>query len=405
MRRGHDLSGVLKFASWPTRMGRAVALLLFASAVGAIAQDSPPRPPDFVAPSPLPGAPASVTAATKLPVGYLDEIGKRLGLNPCDYSVSRTAGRPVNAVALIEATGAGCVVWDSASAVGIHSFLGSMNVDGNRIPVIGYTKRLSAPIAPPVLVLDLVGRPAGDISPGLNDSIQEALVQRGAIVVKPAYSGTRHRSSYPAPDLEHAVREIVEIVAKLRRASPHSKLIVIGESLGGYIAAKALSGQDTIGVDGLALIVPLVYSPDQAVQNFRRLARTSGQQFTPLWIRPGRSSTAAGPVTDSPHQLVGEYTAVSSMDLFEAYFPAEARTKSLLTYLTGKNRTPTLIAYGATDQRVGIEVLQTAPSLPSNVHLLKLDRSGHAIDAAAAERVATMMWSTFSLVSHEGQNK
>jgi len=93
------------------------------------------------------------------------------------------------------------------------------------------------------------------------------------------------------------------------------------------------------------------------------------------------------------------------MDLFEAYFPAEARTKSLLTYLTGKNRMPTLIAYGATDQRVGIEVLQTAPSLPSNVHLLKLDRSGHAIDAAAAERVATMMWSTFSLVSHEGQNK
>ena len=93
------------------------------------------------------------------------------------------------------------------------------------------------------------------------------------------------------------------------------------------------------------------------------------------------------------------------MDLFEAYFPAEARTKSLLTYLTGKNRTPTLIAYGATDQRVGIEVLQTARSLPSNVHLLKLDRSGHAIDAAAAERVATMMWSTFSLVSHEGRSK
>jgi len=43
--------------------------------------------------------------------------------------------------------------------------------------------------------------------------------------------------------------------------------------------------------------------------------------------------------------------------------------------MTDKNRTPTLITYGATDQRVGIEVVQTATSLPGNVHLLELDRA------------------------------
>lgn len=92
------------------------------------------------------------------------------------------------------------------------------------------------------------------------------------------------------------------------------------------------------------------------------------------------------------------------MDLFEAYFPPEARTTGLLAYLTRKTRPPTLIAYGATDERVGIEALQAATSLPSNIHLLRLDHSGHAINAAAAERVATMMWSTFSLSSHKGRS-
>ncbi len=382
-----------------TRMGRAVAVLLLASAAVTIAQDSPPRPPDFVVPSPPPEAPTPVTAATKLPNGSLDEIGTQLGLNPCDYSVSRHAGRPIDAVALVEAPGSGCVVWDSSSAVGIISFLGSMNVDGIRVPVIGYAKKQSHPITPSVLVLDLVGGPAGDISPGLNDSIQEALVRRGAIVMKPAYAGTRHRSRYPAPDLDYAVREIGEIARKLRRANPRSRLIVMGESLGGYIAAKAVSSYYDLRVDGLSLIVPLVYSPDQAIGNFRRLAHASGQQFTPLWIRSDPSRSPVPPIDGATGQRVSEYKSVSSMDLFQAYFPAEARATGLLTYLTGKNRPPTLIAYGATDERVGIEVLQAATSLPSNVHLLKLDRSGHAIDAVAAERVATMMWSTFSLAS------
>jgi len=387
-----------------TRIGRAVAVLLLASAAVAIAQDSPPRPPDFVAPSPPPEPPTPVTAATKLPAGYLDEIGTQLGLNPCDYSVPRRAGRPINAVALVEAPGSGCVVWDSSSTAKINSFLGSMNVDGIRVPVIAYAKKLFRPITPSVLVLDLVGGPAGDISPGLNDSMQEALAQRGAIVVKPAYAGTRHRSRYPAPDLDGAVREVVEIVRQLRRANPHSRLIVMGESLGGYIAAKAVSSQDDIPVDGLSLIVPLVYSPDQAIENFRRLARVSGKQFTPLWIRSDPSRSPVQPVDRSTRLRVSEYRAVSSMDLFEGYFPPEARTTGLLAYLTGKTRPPTLIAYGATDERVGIEALQAATSLPGNIHLLKLDHSGHAINAAAAERVATMMWSTFSLSSHKGRS-
>ncbi|MES3107350.1 alpha/beta fold hydrolase [Sphingomonas aurantiaca] len=296
------------------------------------------------------------------------------------------------------------MVWDSSSTAKINSFLGSMNVDGIRVPVIAYAKKLFRPITPSVLVLDLVGGPAGDISPGLNDSMQEALAQRGAIVVKPAYAGTRHRSRYPAPDLDGAVREVVEIVRQLRRANPHSRLIVMGESLGGYIAAKAVSSQDDIPVDGLSLIVPLVYSPDQAIENFRRLARVSGKQFTPLWIRSDPSRSPVQPVDRSTRLRVSEYRAVSSMDLFEGYFPPEARTTGLLAYLTGKTRPPTLIAYGATDERVGIEALQAATSLPGNIHLLKLDHSGHAINAAAAERVATMMWSTFSLSSHKGRS-
>jgi hypothetical protein len=68
-----------------TGIGRAVAVLLLASATVAIAQNSPPRPPAFLVVSPSPEALAPVTGVTKLPASYLDQIGMGLGLNPRDY--------------------------------------------------------------------------------------------------------------------------------------------------------------------------------------------------------------------------------------------------------------------------------------------------------------------------------
>lgn len=372
-------------------------MLLLASTAATLAQESPPPPPDFVVPSSLPAAPAPITAATKLPAGYLEPIGKRLSLNPCDYSASRRAGEPADAVALVEAPGSGCVVWDSSSAIGINSFLGSIDANGARIPVIAYAKDPATPSASAVIVLDLVGGPAGDISPGLNDSLQEALAKRGAIVMKPAYAGTRHRSRFPAPNLDAAVQEIVEIIEKLRKANRHAKLIVMGESLGGYIAAKAMFEHRSLSVDGLALVLPLVYSPNQALENFAELARAAGQAIGPLWILPDRPNREWQSMSGSTRHSPTKYTAVPTVELFRTFFPAQARNTGLLTYMTGKNLPPTVIAYGSADQRVGNEVLlQAAVSLPGNVHLLKLERSGHAIDAAAAERIATMMWAVFA---------
>ena len=41
MRRRYNLSGVMTFVTWSTRMGRAVMLLLLASAVSSRVRDSP----------------------------------------------------------------------------------------------------------------------------------------------------------------------------------------------------------------------------------------------------------------------------------------------------------------------------------------------------------------------------
>jgi len=41
MRRRYNLSGVVTFVTWSTRMGRAITLLLLASAVSSRVRDSP----------------------------------------------------------------------------------------------------------------------------------------------------------------------------------------------------------------------------------------------------------------------------------------------------------------------------------------------------------------------------
>jgi hypothetical protein len=372
----------------------AAGALLSSSGASAMAQESQPRPPDFVVSSPLPVAPARVTPNPRMPVGYLDDINHSLGLESCDDRRARLAGYPVNAVALVEDDETGCVVWDSESSPRIHSFLGAMAIGHARVPVVGYARVQRGAGKPAVIVLDLVGGPAGDISPGLNDFLQEALARRGALVVKPAYAGTRHRSHYPSPELNEAVEEVVAIAKKLRRLNPHAKLIAMGESLGGYVAAKAFSGESGTIIDALALIVPLVYSPEQAVTNFKRLAQTSGQAFTSLWIRTDPSRVPLHALGSA--RPVPRYAAVSSIDLFESYFPPEDRSAGLLTYLRASKR-PALVAYGATDERVGIEALRRTGPLPADVHLLELEHNGHSIDRAVAERIASVLWSRFSL--------
>ena len=361
----------------------AVGLLLWA-APQAIPQLNPLRPPDFTVSSPLPKALPPISAAAKMPVGYLDRLEKRLSLNPCDYSNSRLAGTPVNAVALVEAKGNGCAVWDIPQALKIKSFLGSIDLDGRRVPVVGYAHMPRPEDESPVLIIDIVGGPAGDISPGLNDTLQVALARRGAIVIKPAYSGTRHRSHYPSPDLGRAVQEVRDLAGKLRRANPKSKIVLMGESLGGYIAETAAATQRDLPVDDAVLVLPLVYSPSQATINFNRTASKSGKELISMWIRAPRQSEYA-------------YQSVLSSRLFTSFFPEKNRNISLIDYLSERKAFPTMIAYGEADGRVGVEKLETAKSLPNNIHLLKLERNGHAIDAKAAEHIVGAMWSTFSL--------
>lgn len=376
----------------------AVVTALIGAASLALAKDTPPPPPDFFVPSPVPTTyPAPVRSSERMPAGYLDAIGRRLGLNPCNYAFSRRFGKPVDAVALVEAKDNGCALWESPTHPAVNSFLGSINVETTRIPIVGYASLQTAPATSGAIVLNLVGGPAGDISPGLNDLIQEGLAARGAIVVKPAYAGTRHRSGYPKPDFDKAVWEVIRLIRSLHRTSPQSKIVLMGESLGGYIAAKVVASAGDLPVSGLMLVVPLVYSPDRAIRNFHQLAVDKHQGFTPLWLRSDPLSGSGTLPDRSPGQPVPEYRAISSIDLFDAYFPKKGRTVGLLTYIAQSRGIPVLIAYGADDERVGVGDLRNGAFKLPQVRLLELHHTGHAIDASAARRIVNATWSTFSL--------
>jgi predicted alpha/beta-hydrolase family hydrolase len=83
------------------------------------------------------------------------------------------------------------------------------------------------------LVIDVVGGPGGDMSPGLNDGIPLALARSGVVVAKLGYTGTRHGTIFPKPNFDLAAEQVLGFARAVRAENPDSKLVLLGESPGG----------------------------------------------------------------------------------------------------------------------------------------------------------------------------
>lgn len=365
-------------------------VIALASTMSAVVSAQIPEPPKVVTILPSPSrvsVPNSKSNAAPLPPGSLDAALALLGLNGCDYSKSYANGQPSGAVAMVGNPEIDCATWRLSKAPDVTVFSGSVTIDGAKLPIVAfYDRRDLGPSIPRRIVVEVIGGPGSDISPGLNDDLPLFLVERGVLVVRIGYTGTRHGSSFPGPDLDNAASQIRSYATKLRHLHPHGKIVLLGESLGGPISAKA-AGElaPATKLDGLALVIPLVFSGDDARENFKALlsARNEQPHASPLLrlIKSPRDPWSSGKVTSVP-----------SLDLLSGFFPEGARHRNLESYLAETKGLKKILAFGETDDRTGnAGVASIARDLP-NVEVIKLDRNGHMVEKPVAQRLADRMW-------------
>ena len=366
------------------------SVVAFASTLSTALPAQIPEPPKVVTIAPSPSrvsVPNSKSNAGPLPAGSLDAALALLGLNGCDYSKSYANGQPSGAVVMVGNPEIDCATWRLSKAPDVTVFSGSVTIDGAKLPIVAFFDRRDlGPSIPRRIVVEVIGGPGSDISPGLNDDLPLLLVERGVLVVRIGYTGTRHGSSFPGPDLDNAAFQIRSYATKLRRLHPQAKVVLLGESLGGMISAKAAGELGPAAkLDGLALAIPLVFSGDEARQNFKALLSARNEQ--PHASPPLR-------LIKSPRDpwLSGKVTSVPSLDLLNGFFPDAARHRNLESYLAETKGLKKILAFGETDDRTGnAGIASIARNLP-DVEVIKLERNGHMVEKPVAQRLADRLW-------------
>jgi predicted alpha/beta hydrolase family esterase len=265
-------------------------------------------------------------------------------------------------------------------------FSGSVTVDKSKLPIVGfYDSRDLASSVPRRIVVEVIGGPGMDISPGLNDYLPLLLVERGVFVVRIGYTGTRHGSSFPDPDLDNAASQVRSYANKIRHLHPQGKVVLLGDSLGGMISAKAAGDLPSAALDGLALVLPLVFSGDEATQNFKDMF--SARNEHPHASNPIR-------LIRSPHDpwSAGRVVTVPSVDLFSGFFPDAGRHRSLETYLAETKGLKKILAFGENDDRTGNAGVASIRRNVSDVEVIKLERNGHILERRVAQQIADSMY-------------
>lgn len=372
-----------------SRMTRGLVAFAFASAMGTVLSAQIPEPPTFVV-APPPSSKVRVandkSIAASLPTGSLGPALTLLGLNPCDYSKSYANGEPSGAIAMVGNPEVDCATWRLSEATDVTVFSGSVTVNESRLPIVAfYDSRDLVHSIPRRIVVEVIGGPGMDISPGLNDYLPLLLVERGVLVVRVGYTGTRHGSSFPGPDLENAAYQVRSYVSKLRQLHPQGKIVLLGDSLGGMISAKAAGDLPSATLDGLALILPLVFSADDAAQNFNDIF--SARNEKPRVSEPIR-------IIKSPQNPwpAGRVATVPGIDLFRSFFPQAARHRNLESYLAKTVGVKKMLAFGDIDERTGNSGVASIRNNILNIEFIKLERNGHLIEKWVAQRLADRMW-------------
>jgi pimeloyl-ACP methyl ester carboxylesterase len=157
------------------------------------------------------------------------------------------------------------------------------------------------------LVIQLVGGPAGDIWPMVLSDWGRYFGTRaaaGTVTIAFGYAGTRTRLVDGIDTLDLAAAELAAYVRLLHHHFPALPVVVVGESMGGYVAARA--ARDLPGTPMVFLAPPLV-SPRQLLARrgpeFERAKQFNRSLVTLSRLERGRVVPVATRMTNQWHMF------------------------------------------------------------------------------------------------------
>ncbi|WP_174297098.1 serine aminopeptidase domain-containing protein [Sphingomonas bacterium] len=236
-----------------------------------------------------------------------------------------------------------------------------------------------------MIAIEVVGGPGGSISPGETDALAIRLAQQGITVVRIGYTGTRHRSIFPEPDFRPATHEIARYTGEVRRLNPHAKIVLVGESLGGLIAAQVMVDMQSDTVDELELVLPSFYSPTQALSNFK----------TKMGVSPSNDSLIATWQLYETSDLLksGSYHMIQTLNFLGHFFAPEDRTISLATLFKRLTHVSTNIFFREADVRTGPQLASHLAQF-KNINLVRLKGEEHNISGYDGRYIAGLIMRT-----------
>lgn len=240
----------------------------------------------------------------------------------------------------------------------------TVNLESGTRPLVVYFPLQERPGASKIVVVEIVGGPSGSISPSENSVIMPHLSNSGIPSVSLGYTGTLYESMYPKSSYQAAVKDVVEYIKKIRSLGMGStKIILLGESLGGRIAIDAVSRMpDNMRPTLTILVNPLMLSPLAAKRNF--MINFNNNPANDSFIITKSLSSAKEP-----------WEKVGTIPLFDAFFDQKSKEDDLVKFLKIVPAVHPLIIFGTDDKVIGLNLINHLT--PDLANVAKIKGMGH----------------------------
>ncbi|MGR6327992.1 hypothetical protein ACU5AX_02900 [Sphingomonas sp. XXL09] len=314
-------------------------------------------------------------------------------LEKCGHQASRFFSSLLSGTAFLEDNARRCGIW--SAGYNITVFVSWKRLGDNYLPVVIYLPSSCVDMnAACGIVIEMIGGPGEDISPGVNDLLPIALARNNQIVIRLGYSGTKHHSSFPEADFDLASRQLCKLVRDLRAINSDPSIVALGESMASHVVLDAMLHLPQKSVDGIALILPMVATPNAEKAYFDSKVRKTGSP-----IRRMRVNAPA--LFDN---FESRFAEIRSDILFSSFFSREASDHSLAYYLDLAPEVPTIIAFSNTDEIGGSVADLKAKHDRVSLRWLELHSKGHSLDSIAVSTIAAGVLNIFQTSKLKGRH-